>query len=160
MIATQFKPGQKPWNTGTKGLAGQHPNCKRHQFQKGSKSGRALRLEVPIGAERIVDGILQRKVNNDLPMQRRWRSVHSLVWEEANGLIPPRHKVIFRLGQHTTISELITLDRLELVSNAELMLRNSYHNRYPPELRRLIQLRGVLNRKINQKTEALREKSD
>jgi hypothetical protein len=160
MIRTQFQPGTKPWNTGTKGLAGQHPNCKKAQFQKGTKNGRALAIEASIGSERVAEGVLQIKVNNDLPFQRRWQALHGLVWEATHGPIPPGHKVIFRVGQHTTAAHLITVERLELVTHAELMRRNSYHNRYPKEVGQLIQLKGQLTRKINRKTEALNEKQD
>ena len=157
MKATRFPKGKAPWNKGMKGSCGTHPNCRPTQFKKGALSGRAKAQVKPLGAERIADGVLQRKVNNGLPFQRRWRSVHSLVWEAAHGPIPKGHKVIFRPGQHTTVAELITPDRLELVSNAELMSRNSYHTRYPKEVGHLIQMRGQLNRKINRLTQ---EKSD
>lgn len=149
MRATQFKEGITPWNKGRKGTCGLHPNCRKTQFQKGSLQGRAEAVVKPIGALRIADGVLQQKVNNDLPFQRRWRSVHGLVWEAAFGPIPPGHKVIFKPGMHTTVAELITPEKLELVSHAELMRRNSYHARYPKEVGQLIQLHGALNRKIN-----------
>lgn len=150
MVATQIQKGAKPWNKGVKGSCGTHPNCRATQFRKGKLQGRAAQVVQPIGAERVTrDGILQRKVNNDLPFQRRWKSVHSLVWEAVHGPIPPGHKVVFRLGQHTNLAAQITPEKLELVTHAELMRRNSYHTRYPKELGRVIQLRGALNRKLN-----------
>jgi hypothetical protein len=158
MIRTRFQSGTKPWNTGTKGLTGKHPNCLKAQFKKGSKNGRALAIEQPNGAQVIREGVLYQKVNNDLPLQRRFRSVHGLVWEASMGPIPQGHKVIFRPGRHTTVADLITIDRLELVSNAELMRRNSYHNRYPKDVAGLIQLKAQLTKKINRKTEELNEK--
>lgn len=48
----------------------------------------------------------------------------------------------------TAVLDEITLDRVECISLAENMRRNSYHN-YPKEIALAIQLRGVLNRKIN-----------
>jgi hypothetical protein len=152
MIATQLKPGNQPWNKGAKGSTGIHPNCRATQFKKGEVQGRAAALVQPIGAERISkDGILQRKVNNEMPFQRRWRSVHSLVWEAAHGPIPQGHKVVFLPGQFTNVAAQITPEKLELVSCAELMRRNSYHTRYPKELGLVIQMRGQLNRKINRR---------
>ena len=154
MVATQIQKGAKPWNKGIPGSCGTHPNCKAHQFRKGKLQGRALQVVQPIGAERVTkDGILQRKVNNDMPFQRRWKSVHSLVWEATFGPIPTGHKVVFRPGQHTSVAALITPGKLELVTHAELMRRNSYHTRYPKEVGQLIQLRGALNRKINRLAE-------
>ncbi len=158
MVATQIQKGAKPWNKGVKGSCGLHPNCKATQFRKGHLQGRAAQVVQPIGAERLTkDGILQRKVNNDLPFQRRWKSVHSLVWEAAHGPIPPGHKVVFLSGQFTSVAAQITADKLELVTHAELMRRNSYHTRYPKELGLVIQMRGQLNRKINRLT---KESSD
>lgn len=152
MQATQIKPGAKPWNKGVRGSCGLHPNCRATQFKKGALQGRAAEIAQPIGAERISkDGYLQRKVNNDLPFQRRWRSVHSLVWEQAHGPIPKAHIVVFKPGAYTTVSDQIHAEDLELVSFQENMRRNSYHNRFPKEVGRLIQLRGALNRKINRR---------
>lgn len=150
MVATQIQKGAKPWNKGVKGSCGNHPNCRATQFRKGKLQGRAAQVVQPIGAERVTkDGILQRKVNNDMPFQRRWKSVHSLVWEAAFGPIPPGHKVVFLAGQHTSVAAQITPEKLEMVTHAELMRRNSYHTRYPKELGLVIQMRGALNRKIN-----------
>lgn len=156
MVATQIKPGARPWNKGVKGTGGTHPNCRATQFRKGELTGRAAKIVQPTGAERVTkDGILQRKVNNDLPFQRRWRSVHSLVWEAENGPIPAGHKVVFLPGQNTSVRAQITPEKLELVTHAELMRRNSYHTRYPKELGLVIQMRGALNRKINRMTKRI-----
>lgn len=38
---------------------------------------------------------------------------------------------------------------LELVTRAEMMRRNSYHNTLPDDVKRLVQLKGQLTRKIN-----------
>lgn len=83
---------------------------------------------------------------------RRWIPVHRLVWEAAHGPIPSGHAVVFRPGQHSVDERAITLDKLELVTRAELMRRNSYHTNYPPELKKLVQLRGALVRKINHRS--------
>ena len=159
MVGTQFQKGDLPWNTGTKGVAGQHPNSRSHQFRPGSRNGRAAERYQPIGAERIFSGYLQRKVNDDLPLQARWQFVHRMIWEAAHGPIPPGHLVVFKPGTHTTEAAQIHLENLELVSRAENMRRNTYHNKYPKEIGLLIQLRGALNRKINRKEKA-REEQD
>jgi hypothetical protein len=51
----------------------------------------------------------------------------------------------------TTKLEEITLDRLECITHAELMKRNSIYN-HPPEVIELMRLRGVLNRVINKRS--------
>lgn len=107
----------------------------------------------PIGAERInSDGLLERKVAHGgaVNAARRWVGVHRLVWEAAHGPVPPGHAVCFKRGCATTAASEITLDRLELLSSADQMRRNSYL-RFGPDIARLIQLRGALNRQLNKR---------
>lgn len=148
--ATRFKKGQTPWNKGKPGSTGSHPNSRRTQFKKGSMSGAAQHNYVPIGSLRITkDGYLERKITDDpnLYPARRWVALHRLVWEEAHGPVPAGHLVVFRPGMKTTEPGEVTLDRLECITRAENMRRNSYHN-YPKEIAQAIQMRGALNRKI------------
>lgn len=147
--ATQFQPGSRPWNAGTKGLMGNNPKSVATRFKPGNVSGAAAARLQPLGSERVVDGYLRRKVNDDLPRMRRWKAVHVLVWEEVHGPVPPGHVVAFRRGLHTTVAAEITVDRLELVTRAEMMRRNSYHNTLPDDVKCLVQLKGQLTRKIN-----------
>ncbi len=124
--ATKFKPGR--------------PAHEAHNY-------------VPIGTEKVnQDGYLVRKITDDptLAPVRRWESVHRLVWSEAHGPIPIRHMVAFKPGMHTTVSELITLDRLELVSQADWMKRHTFHQ-YGPEVAHAVVLRGAITRQINKR---------
>ena len=152
--ATQFKKGGPAWNKGIKGSTGHHPNSRRTQFKKGCMTGAAQHNYRPIGTLRIHKGVLEQKVTADpsLYPARRWRPVARIVWEQAHGQIPEGHAVVFKHGCATTDPERITPDVLELLSRQELMRRNSRHTRYPPELNQLIQLKGALNRKINNRT--------
>ncbi len=111
---------------------------------------------VPIGSHRLSTdgyGYLERKVTDDPSFvpARRWVGVHRLVWIEANGAIPDGHVVAFKRGQHTAALEGIKLDRLELLSRADLARRNSPYLNWPPEISRLVQLRGALTRQINRR---------
>ena len=143
--STQFKKGLIPHNKGVKGIT--YPGCVATQFKKGVRQGVAIKLYQPIGAERISkDGYLQRKINDDMPPQKRWRGVHIIVWEEVNGPLPKGHAVTFRDGDKKNI----TYTNLELVSRADLMKRNTIHN-YPKEIAQLVQLRGAVQRKINRR---------
>lgn len=144
--AFRFRPGHKPHNTGKKGWqAG--GNARKTQFRPGHRGGKAAALYRPIGAERITkDGYLQRKMNDDMPLQRRWKMVHNLIWEEANGPIPKSHIVVFLNGNKQDLR----LDNLELISRKENMRRNTIH-RYPPELKSTIRLAGKLRRAIDEK---------
>ena len=140
--AGRFKKGHQAWNAGMKGL---QIGGVSTQFKPGHRGGKAVELYQPIGAERISkDGYLQRKINDDMPLQKRWRGVHILVWEAATGPLPEGHAVSFRDGNKQNTA----LDNLELVTRAELMTRNSIHN-LPEELKDVIRLNGVIRRKIN-----------
>jgi hypothetical protein len=72
------------------------------------------------------------------------------VWERDVGPIAPGHIVVFRPGMRTTDPALITVARLECISRAENVRRNSMHQ-LPRELRELVHLRGRLTRAINTK---------
>jgi hypothetical protein len=154
----RFRPGQQPWNTGRDDFRPGGRSVET-RFKPGELSGRAAQLVQPIGTLRIVAGnTLQRKVaETPGPNHRRWRSVHELVWVEAHGPVPRGHVVVFRPGQNTTVEAEITLDRLELVSRAELMRRNSVH-RHGPEIAGLSRLKGVLMRQIRRAEAADEEK--
>jgi hypothetical protein len=153
--ASQFKPGHESWNKGLKGVCGTHENSRRTQFKKGAMAGAAQHNYVPIGSLRVSkDGYVERKFTDDpsLVPARRWAGVHRLVWEEANGPVPPGYAVTFLAGKRTTDVSLITPEILELVSRQELMRRNSYHTNYPKDVAHLIQLKGALTRKINRRS--------
>lgn len=147
---TRFKPGQTPWNKGTHFVAG--GRSAETRFKKGRPASEA-RNYVPVGSLRIsADGILERKITDDpsLYPARRWVAVHRLVWIEANGPVPAGHIVVFKPGQRTTEADKITLDRVECISLAENMRRNTFHN-YGPEVARVVQLRGAITRQINKR---------
>lgn len=88
----------------------------------------------------------------------RWRTVHRVVWEAEHGPTPPGFVVVFRPGMHTLVLEEITLDRLELITRAELLGRNSIL-RYPPELQAAMKLRGRLVRRIAERARTTESES-
>jgi hypothetical protein len=122
---TQFNAGQTPWNRGTNWTAG--GRSAETRFKPGAMTGAARANYLPVGTVRIADGQLQRKVTDDpsLYPARRWVAVQRLVWEAAHGPIAAGKTVAFRPGMKTTVEAEITLDRLELVSRADLMHRNT-----------------------------------
>lgn len=87
-----FIKGQEPTNKGVPcapGTGGRHPNAVRSQFQKGARTGMAARNWKPVGTERVnIDGYLERKIHDGMPLQSRWRLVHLIEWEKLNGPIP------------------------------------------------------------------------
>lgn len=149
IAVTQFQPGQEPPNKGLRRPGFAPGRMATTQFKRGSLSGSAAAKLQPIGALRIIDGSLQKKVNHDRPIHRRWVAVARLVWEAANGPIPKAHVVRFKPGMATVIEAEITLDKLELIARAENMRRNSYHINYPKEVGLAIQAKAALSRAIN-----------
>ena len=144
----RFGKGHQPWNKGVKGVAGVQEACRATHFKPGQQPHNTL----PIGSLKLdKDKTLLRKVSNASGNNSaRWRSVHELVWVEANGPVPPKHMVVFKPGLRTNVLEEITIDRVECISLAENMKRNTRHN-LPPELNQVVQLRAVLTRHINKR---------
>ena len=144
----RFQPGFKPWNKGKKISC--HPNSIAKQFKPGTRQGRAAKLHVPVGSTRInAEGILDRKVNDDLPYYKRWRAEHVLIWEREHGALPKGHVIAFINGDKTDIR----LENLECITRRELMARNTIHN-LPEELRKTIRVKGALTRQINKRKNA------
>jgi hypothetical protein len=153
----QFPKGHVPANKGVKGY---DSGGRSHEtrFKKGTRNGQALKNWMPIGSYRLNDdGYLDRKVSDTGYPPRDWQPEHRLVWIEANGPIPPGHVVRFKDGMRTTDAEKITQDILECITLAENMRRNSFRTNYPPEVVKLIQTRGHMNRMINKRERALTE---
>ena len=148
----RFNPGGAAWNKGIPGSTGNHPNTKRTQFKAGRAPEEARNYQ-PIGSLRIgKDGILQRKVTDDpdLYPSRRWMAVHRLVWEAVNGPMPKGFIVVFKPGMASADPDMITIDRVELISRAELMRRNTRHN-LPEEIKELVILKYRITRAINRR---------
>ncbi|MES2148630.1 MAG: HNH endonuclease [Pseudomonadota bacterium] len=145
-VEYRFQKGHSSWNKGTKGV---HTGGEKTQF----KPGQAPHNTLPIGSTKFdKSGVLLQKVSDAKGNNsKRWRGVHELVWVAANGPLPAKHIVVFKSGMKTNVFEEITIDRVECISLAENMRRNTVHN-MPKELVQLVQLRGALNRQINKRS--------
>jgi hypothetical protein len=151
-VAYRYPKGHVPANAGLRRPGWSAGRMRETQFKKGRPACESRNYK-PIGSYRInADGYLDRKLSDVGLPQRRWACVHRLVWIKANGPIPEGYAVAFKAGRATTDLDKITIDALELVSRPELMRRNSYHTNYPKPIRRLIQLRGAVQRQINKRT--------
>jgi hypothetical protein len=140
-MAHRFRKGQVSHNKGLRRPGWAPGRMAETQFKKGVRAGVALQNYKPIGSERVsAYGIIERKIND----ASRWKPVHHIVWEDANGPIAEGHIVIFKDGNLRNID----IANLEMISRAENMRRNTCH-RYPKEIALAIQLRGALNRRIN-----------
>jgi DNA-binding CsgD family transcriptional regulator len=145
--AHRFKKGQIPPNKGLRRPGYAPGRMATTQFKKGNRP----QTWMPIGSTRFSkDGYLQRKVADTGYPPRDWVAVHNLLWIEKHGPIPPGHAVAFRDGNKGNIVD----DNLELVSRAELMRRNSIHNRYPKEVVNTIMLLGAVKRRLRERANA------
>ncbi len=146
----RFCSGHETWNKG-KRLPGH--GDPRTFF----KSGNVPHTHKPIGSTRLdKDGHVFVKVADTRVKRDDWKPAHVLAWIKAKGQIPRGHVVVFRPGMKTSILHEITVDRLECIDRVELMRRNSVHSKYPPEIAKLQQLRGVLTRQINKRAKEQR----
>ena len=143
----RFKKGHVPANKGLRRPGWAPGRMRETQFKKGVRQGVAVRLYKPIGTERISkDGYLERKVNDGLPLQARWRAVHLVLWESLHGPVPASHAVSFKNGDRRDIRP----ENLELIHRRVLMARNTVHN-LPQPLAQAVQLLGALRRKVNRR---------
>jgi hypothetical protein len=145
-----FPKGHVPANKGLRRPGYAPGRMAETQFKKGQQA----RNWMPIGSTRInSDGYLDRKIRDTGYPPADWRGVHILLWEEKHGPVPASHAVVFKDGK----KKHVVLKNLELITRAELMLRNTIHN-LPAELKDTIMLAGRLKRIIRRKTkEAIEE---
>ena len=152
-VAWQFKKGSVPANKGLRRPGYAPGRMAETQFKKGARSGYAAKNWVPVGSIRIdPEGYRRIKVREAVagkeptgygnsgvwPMYNRW------LWEKHKGPIPPKHHVIFKDGKR----EHCVIENLELLPMADNARRNRMWGRLPQELAEVIQLQGVLKRKI------------
>lgn len=78
----------------------------------------------------------------------KWVPLHVYLWESLNGPVPAGMIVVFKDRDSMNCDIL----NLELITREENMRRNTYQ-RYPEDVRKLIQLKGVLNRQIRKQNE-------
>jgi len=139
-VGRQFKKGHKPANKGKKReeymTAEGIEKCKKFEFKKGMRS---VNLK-PIGTIRAgKDRTLMIKVKNP----RSWMLLSHVVWMKYYGPVPKGYNILYKDRNPKNIK----IENLEMVSNSELMLRNSVCN-YPEDLQLTIRRLGMLNRLI------------
>lgn len=138
LVANRFKPGQTPWNKGTRGV------MPVPAPGKGFLPGSMPHTHRPVGTERRdKDGHLVRKVSDTRVKAVDWQPVKNIVWCEHFGPIPPGRFVVC---EDRNPDNLVP-GNLALVDRGENMRRNSYHTRHP-ELASLYQLKGAINRQL------------
>lgn len=140
-VAHQFRKGHVPPNKGKKVSPELYAKMQPTMFKK----GRPSLNHREVGSERVnVDGYIEVKVAEP----NKWRLKNRVVWEQANGPIPPGHNVQFRNGDKLDcrLENLYLIDR-----RVQFMTHNSIYARYPKELQYVIKLKGALVRQIHRR---------
>ncbi len=149
----RFPKGHVPANKGLRRPGYHAGRMKETQFQKGCRSGIAARNWQPIGTIMPdADGYQRIKVREAQHGKKAtgfgntkvWPLLNRYLWEQHKGPIPPKHIVIFKDGDRSHCE----IENLDLISMAENARRNRMWNKFPRELAEVIQLAGVLKRKI------------
>ena len=145
-----FHKGSKPFNKGKRMAEYVSPekiaNIKTTQFRKGHAPQNTL-YDNAVVKRRDKTGITYLYIR---VKKAEWVPLQRYIWQQEFGTIPDGYNIVFK--DRNTFN--CNLDNLELVSNADLMLRNSAH-RFGPEIFKIIQLRGALNRQINKRLKEL-----
>ncbi|RUM91083.1 MAG: HNH endonuclease [Thiomicrospira sp.] len=121
-----YEKGEKPWNTGTKGIC--KPNS--GSFKKGHQP----KNWKPIGHQRIdKDGYILEKIAEP----NKFRLRHQLVWEQKNGKIPEGMVLWFIDGNRQNC----VIENLELIKKTEQLRRNKLRvNQSPEEIKETLKL--------------------
>lgn len=144
-LATQFKKGLVPANKGVKRPGWAPGRMGETQFRKGNRP----QNRVPLWSTHLSkEGYLEIKWREREGRHGNWTAAHILLWEDRYGPVPRGNKLVFRDGNKAHIA----LGNLELISNAEMMLRNTIHH-LPRDLVKTIMLLGALKRKVREKSE-------
>jgi len=109
-LTGRFMKGSVPYNKGKHTGGGPAHTL----FQKGHIP---YNTYLPVGSE-VIDSDGYRKIKVADP--NKWKFVHRLIWENANGPIPAGHALIFADGDRRNIS----LDNLLLITKAQLVRMN------------------------------------
>ena len=138
---TQFKAGIAPWNKGIPYQAGGRSEATRFA------PGHVPHTWHPIGHHRhSKEGYLQIKIADTGVTYRDYVPAHHLLWRMHGLSVLPGHALVFKNGD----KDHIDINNLELIPRAELLRRNSAH-RHGPEIARISQLIGCINRQLRQK---------
>lgn len=141
----QFQKGIVPHNKGVRRPGWAAGRMKETQFKK----GHCPQTWKPLYSTRLSkEGYLQMKMSDTGYPPRDWVAVHTLIWEDKRGPVPPGYALAFKDGNKAHI----TLRNLELIARSELMRRNTIHNRYPKDVVKTIMLLGAIKRKLREKS--------
>lgn len=135
-----FQKGHMPVNPIQKG--------QRLGLKTEFKKGNIPPNRVPIGSERFTkDGYLQIKIK-DGSQNNNWIVKHRYIWEQHNGPIPPKHRVVFLDGDKSNLD----INNLALMSYGQTAIMSKKNLFYKdPELTKLGSIIAEIEIKSNLK---------
>lgn len=136
---TQFKKGHTPANKGKNLTPEVREKVKHTWFKKGHKPHNTK----DDGCISIRNNALKKPYKWIRIKDDEWELLQRIVWEKANGIIPKGHNIVFKDGNTLNCD----LQNLEMISNKELMLRNTII-RYPEEIQTSMRTLAKLNKQI------------
>jgi hypothetical protein len=139
--ATQFEKGHVPANKGVKMSPELRDKVKHTWFERGHKPHNTR-----------ADGVITTRFNKKAGYSYKyirigeglWVDLKRHIWEQANGPVPSGFNVVFKTGAHGNYD----LSNIEIVTNAELLDRNTLHQ-WSPELKEVIKLNNKLKKQID-----------
>lgn len=137
--AFRFKKGQVPPNKGKPMSQEVYEKVRPTMFKKGNKPHNA-KFDGYLSVRKDKSGKSYIYIR---VAEGKFELLHRVMWERANGHIPNGYNVVFKDNDSSNVR----IENLELVSNAELMARNTIQ-RYPNELKNLIKLLSKLKKEI------------
>lgn len=138
----RYKKGDQSANKGKKQHEYMTPEAIAKTVNSRFKKGQSPKNTKYDGHERVnVDGYVEIRV-----AQGKYKLKHRVIWEQHHGPVAKGMVVAFKDGNKLNCN----IDNLEVITMQENMKRNSIHN-YPTEIVEIVQLKGVITRKINQK---------
>jgi hypothetical protein len=144
----RYPKGHVPANKGLRRPGYTRGRMAETQFKKGRRPEESKNW-VPLWSTRISkDGYLEIKWRERNGQHGNWCAAHILLWEDKHGPMPRGHKLAFKDGDVAHIA----LSNLELISNAEMMRRNTIHH-LPKDLKDTIMLLGRVKRKVREHAE-------
>ena len=139
----QFTKGMTPWNKGLSYM----PKNGETRFQKGSKP-HTWRTIGTIANRSVRDNEWNIKVEDTGVRSIDWRPLGEHIWVQAGFESPAADEVVRFKGSYKAKSpSCYTIDRLEKITRAENMERNTIH-RYPEELKGAMRMLGKLKKEI------------
>jgi hypothetical protein len=132
--ACRFQKGHLSWNKGKKMAPEVYEKAKHTMFKKGNKPHNTQYD----GAVSVRDGYFYIRLANS-----KWLELHRHIWEQANGPAPKGYNIVFKDNNRNNC----ILENLEIISNAELMQRNTIH-RLHPEIKATIRVITKLKKTI------------